>query len=305
MSWVESYAVPFGFTTDTQMAARGFAHINFLTLGFVGIICLVGAIFFVLTKNRENYAGVVGLFMILISFLTYLGLGKRAFAHRWLWHIYLAFFFGLAIYQIGGVVIKRWNTLFSAGIGVIMLLTMAVPIYGGTKGTIMDPYNWDALTWVKQSTPENATIHYFYVGSLEQSPTTYNAQRLARIVVYQDYFSGLKDSYKFGLAYAYDQYICKKGFMSFGYYKYLEKNKSDKCEKAYPGRLVGEVQKETKLCDIEYYYFNKFGRIEGAVQLNMAIRQQLLQNNWIKEIYSNAGVSILKNNEPGRECLAK
>ncbi len=304
LTWVESYAVPFGFTTDTQMAARGFAHINFVTLGIAGVVVLIGfALFIVSKKKTENYAAIISIYMVLISLLTYIGLGKRAFAHRWLWHIYLAVFFGIAIYYLVKFVIKKWNSLSAAGAAIAALLILAVPLYGDVRGTLMDPYNWDALSWVKENTPKNATINYFYVGNLEQSPTTYNTQRLSRIIVYQDYFSEVKDHYKFGLAYAYDQYACKKGPLSFGYYSYLEENSSDTCSKEYPGLLKGEVQKDTKVCDIEYYYFNSFGRIEGAVQLNNAFRQLLLKNSWIQEVYNNQGVSILKNNEPGRDCL--
>lgn len=296
----------FKFTMDNQMTSRGFADITPANLGWIaGLVILAGVIFFIITKKRENYeAASISAFMVLFIgiFLTYFGFGKRSFAHKWLWHIYLAFFFGLGVYHIVKFVIKKWNSALAAGVAAVILIALAAPLYNDVRGSIMDPYNWEALKWVKQNTPENATINYFYIGYLEQSPTTYNSQRIARMVVYPDYFTGLKNSYKFGLAYAYDQYICKLGFMKFGYYKYLEKNETEKCEPKYPGLLQGEVQKETNLCDIEYYYFNSFGSVEGAAQLNMAIRQQLLQNSWIKEVYSNAGVSILKNDELGRAC---
>ncbi len=64
---------------------------------------------------------------------------------------------------------------------------------------------------------------------------------------------------------------------------------------------IGDSEKN--LCSIEYYYFVKFTRESVLAQYNLAIRDVLLKNDWIKEIYFNDMVSILKNNKPGVDCF--
>lgn len=305
-----------GFTTDNKVADKGFADITLANLGsstLIGvalpILIVAGMVLFWLLKNRKGaYPAIIGFFMIIISNLTYIGIGKRAFSHRWFWHFYLAFFLGLAVYHILKFAIRKWDSKYAVATGIILLVIFAQPAYGKTKGTIMDPYNWEGLMWMKANLPQKATVHYFYVGNLIQSPTVYNSERLSYIVDYNKYAQKLQtgaisQNYSFGLTFAFMPLVCPKGAMKFGYYTTYINNASTKCQDYY--YEADYPKEEFSLCEIEYYYFDKEPSSNGLVQYNLAIRNELLKSSHIKEIHSNAAVSILKNEKPGENCLAK
>ncbi len=322
MSWVTGgTGATLSFTTDAGVVGRGFTEITLMTLGqniydgavgtiisiLIRLLIIAGIVFTIIQAKKRNYATATGIFGVVISFLIYVGLEKRAFAHRWLWYIYLSVFLGIGLYTLLNRIVK-WKTTYSVALAIIVLLIFFPAVSGKTKGTIMDSYNWEALQWISNNVEEKAVVHYFYVGNLEQSSTLYFSDRVSRLIVYDYYIDALRTgqihkNYSFGLAYGYVQYVCERGPLSFGYYEYYEKQSNQSCLKEFPGLLKGELQQNTNICDIKYYYFNKAGRIEQLAQYNMAIRDLLLKNSWIKEIYSNPLVSILKNENPGADCL--
>lgn len=322
MSWVTGgTGATLGFTTDAGVVGRGFSEISLMTIGqhiyegglgtlfsiITKFLLVLGVLFLLMKTKNSGYAAAIGLFGVAISFLIYIGLEKRAFAHRWIWYVYLSIFLGAGLYFLLTKIIKLKST-HCVSIATIILLTLLPAVHGNTKGTIMDPYNWEALKWVSNNVEEDATVYYFYVGNLEQSSTLYFSNRVSRLIVYEYYINALEtgriySNYSFGLAYGYTQYICERAPFRFGYYEHYEKQENQRCLNDFPGILKGELQENKKICDIEYYYFNKAGRIEPLIQYNMAIRDELLKNAWIKEVYSNPVVSILKNERPGADCF--
>ncbi len=289
----------------------GSASIFIKDLGILFIIlALIGLIFFMLSK-KKNIAGYLGIYMFIVSYLTFIGLGKRAAAHRYFWHLYLGFFFALAIYQLIKMFWKKFDLKYSFALGIIILILIAQPLYAKTKfgQGIMDPYNWEGLNWVAKNIPNDAYVYYFYSDSLSQAAALYNSKRLAFKISIDDFIEGIKSQkiqrkFRFGLADATAAYLCHLNPLSFGYYRLNPKplNQSFECEKGYKPLEMG-YDLEKDICDLEYLYFNKVASQPAFGQYSQAIISALTKKEWIKEIFSNQVVSILKNDKPGVECL--
>lgn len=289
----------------------GSASIFIKDLGIILIIlAVIGLIFFILSK-KKHITGYFGIYMFIVSYLTFIGLGKRAATHRFFWHLYLGFFFALAIYQLIKLFWKKFDLKYSFALSIVILIILAQPLYAKTKfgQGIMDPYNWEGLNYVANNIPEDAFVYYFYSDGLSQAATLYNSKRLAFKISTDDFIEGIKSqkirrNFGFGLADSYHTYLCPLGFLSLGYYRLNPKplNQSFKCEKGYEP-LKGWYNEEKDICDLEYMYFNKITSQPVLGQYNQAIIDTLTKKEWVEEIFSNEVVSILKNNKPGVECL--
>ena len=204
--------------------------------------------------------------------------------------------------------------IYVFGISIILLFVFAKPIFNETKmgSGAMDPFNWEGLNWVSENTPEDAYIYYFFSNALAHNAPLYSSKRVSFNIktnqFIEDIESGqIKRIYHFGLADSYPTYLCKTGRFSFGYYgNHLKpKNENDyTCKPGYRALELTPLEHTTKdICNIEYYYFNKASNPPALAQYSMAIREVLLENEWIKEIYNNELVSILKNNKVGEDCI--
>jgi len=299
---------------DIEAARGGYPVFNLINLGIIGIIILIGIALFLLSKKKKlAIPASISLYCFLLGNLVYLGMGKRAYAHRLFWIIYLSFFFGFAIYYLSRLFIKKINVAYSFIIAIIILSILSYGIYGKTRvgPGIMNQYEWDALNWVGENLPKDAWVYYFYSDALTHNAPLYNSKRIAFNIRAGSYVEDLqsqqiKKNYKFKLADGYPVYLHKTGMLSFCYLnpELKPKNDSFECLKEYKelGPIPAEdTQKD--LCSIEYYYFAKAAREPALAQYNLAIGNLLLKNDWIEEIYSNPLVSILKNNKPGVDCF--
>ncbi len=331
LTWLTTYFTEdakLGFTTETQIEGKGFADISLQSIGIstqispltiLGLLIVAGiaiSILMITQKKTGLWPAWIAFFMLTISFLTFFGLAKRAFAHRWLWHFYFAFFFGLAIYYALKTVIKNWNPAYSAGLAIIILMIAAAPAYGKAHGSLMDKNNWDALKWASQNTPENSSMHVFDIGRLQQSATLYNSRRVSYIIhpnAYSRAFQAqpqnitrledlrIADTYEFGLASAYSHLLCdRNGFLSYGYYHTYLPSEDPECHNDF--KEPTSPPRDTKLCNMEYYYINTGENSQYAIY-NQALAAKLQKKGWIKKVYSNPSIIILKNERPGDECL--
>ncbi len=331
MTWMMTYLTDakLGLTTDEGIFGKGFSDVSLASIGIdvhismltiVGLLILAGiilTIFLIMNKKKELMPAYIGIFIIAISYLTFLGLAKRAFAHRWLWHFYLAFFFGIATYYAMKKIIANWNPAYSAIIGIVLIIAFAAPSYGKTQGSIMDQYNWEALKWVSQNTPENAQIFVFNMGALQQSSSLYNDRRVNFIVHRNSYLNAfanqneqvsslddikIMDTYEFGLASAYSHLLCSNGgAFNYGYYHTYLPTADPTCHPDFKEPIPPE--RNIKLCSMEYYYITTASGNQAVDAYNQALVQNLVKKQWIKQIYSNPTTKILKNEKPGNDCL--
>ncbi len=298
---------------DFANANGGYPIFNLIHLKYVGFIVIAGFILFIISKKKKTKtAASVSIFCFLLGYLIYLGLGKRAYAHRLFWIMYLSFFVGFAIYYVLRLFIKKSSIAYPFIISIIILIVSASTIQGNTRTGpgVMNQYEWNALKWISQNTPKDAHVFYFYSGMVASNAPLYNSERVALNLHPPSYFEGLragqiKKAYRFSIADGYPMYLHKTGPFSYCYFneELKPKNKTVECIKEQKPLIPAQIEEEDlNICEIEYYYFPKI--TEPAIaQYNMAIRNLLMKNDWFEEIYSNQAVSIIKNNRPGVDCF--
>ncbi len=336
LTWLMTYFedAKLGLTTGSGVFEKGFSDISMIgsILGIseaginiraliIGLFIVAGfliTLLMIFTKKKYDlWPSWIAFFILFISYLTFLGLAKRSFSHRWLWHFYFAFFFGLALYYALKAVIKNWNVALSAGVGIAMVILLALPSFGMTKGSLMDQNNWEAMKWASVNLPEDAHVYVFDAGRMQQSSALYNMRRVSFIIhrnAYERAFGAQKPgvssleeiqiipTYEFGLASAYSHLLCDKGAFDYGYYHSYLPSMDAECHDDFQEPKTPE--RETKLCSMEYLYVNTAENGNYAFY-NQALVLQLLKNKWIAKAYSNPGIIILKNSRPGDDCLGK
>ncbi|MBI2574525.1 hypothetical protein HYV82_01430 [Candidatus Woesearchaeota archaeon] len=329
LTWLMTYLedAKLGLTQGTGVAEKGFSDVTLQSMGIgfqINILTLIGllvtagliiSVLLITTKKKTGiWAAWIAFFILGISYLTFLGLAKRAFAHRWLWHFYFAFFFGLAAYYGLKAVIKKWNITHSVAAAAILLILLAMPSYGNTHGSLMDQNNWEAMKWAADNLPESASVHVFDLGRMQQSSALYNMKRTSYIIhrnAYQKAFEaqgeirGLEDikivdTYEFGLASAYSHLLCDRRSFDYGYYHTYLPSTDPECHDEF--KEPTSPPRETKLSSMEYLYINTADNGNTAIY-NNALAQKLIKKEWIRSVYSNPSVTILKNSRPGDECL--
>jgi hypothetical protein len=295
-------------------ALSGLPEMPWASLGIAGVITVIGLVlFFISNKKKTTIPASISLFSFLLGYLIIIGMGKRSYTHRFFWFIYASFFFGFALYYILKK-IKASRLIYVSAITIILIFIISQPIFSQTNrgAGIMDPFNWGGLEWISKNTPEDSHIYYFFSNALAHNAPLYSSKRVSFNIntnkFIEDLQSGqIKRVYQFGLADSYSTYICKKSRFSFGYFRNHLKPKNDsnyKCETNRKKLEYAPIETTTKdICNIEYYYFNKASDPPALAQYNLAIRNILIQNNWITEVYNNQLVSILKNNQIGADCI--
>jgi len=175
---------------DTEL---GNASVYLKDIGIIGVLILVGVVLFLVLKKKD-LAGWIGIFMFIVSYLTFLGLGKRAATHRWFWYFYLAFFFGLAVYQLIKFFYKKFKVTHAAVVSFVLIIVFAYPLLGVSYGSgVMDPYNWRGIQWIADNTPEEARVYYFYADALSHNAALYNTKHLAFNVARSDLVDAIQN----------------------------------------------------------------------------------------------------------------
>ena len=261
------------------------------------IVIVIGMVFALLIKERVNVAVPAGFYMLLIGYGNYFGLSNRAFQTRFFWPVYLAVFFGLALYQLVKFVPKGYRQLSSLAITLILLFAFLNLFYEKQASPgLMDPYHWESLSWVRENTDKNAKVFYFYYDNYYQSALLWTSERLAFLIDRNDYIDGLqkgiiKRDYISTLTSSSDtRFIYKKGLFSFGYHQDEDKL---------------ETRKQRDICSFDYYIFDmlpQFSSIPELTKYNALIRDKFIEKD-MEELFNNQVVSILKNNNPGADCI--
>ena len=293
--------------TDTQLGSTGMTLID---LGWVGFIIAGGAILFILSRKKNSMPAEIAIFLFVMSYLNLIGLGKRAATHRWFWYIYLAFFFGFAVYFALSFIKKEWRTYVVLGASLLLMAGFSYAVYVPSEKQgpgVMDPYNWEAFTWIQKNIPEDAQIFYWYGDALQQGAVLYNTRRVGYKINPEYIGSAVEKKrvervYAFGLADSYAAYLCDATPFSYGYYTVNPKTDNATCTKGSSG-ITPSVPYERDICDNEYHYFNAQSSQSQFSQYGLIVRQALLEGNMSEEIYRNDLVSIIKLKQRGVDCI--
>jgi len=271
--------------------------------GIILIFIVMGIILSLLIIRRMHISLIIGLVMLLVGFTNYIGFDFRAFQVRFFWPIYLSVFFGFALYKLSKLAIKKWNILHSGILSVVLivLLTGLIKIPSvhqyeklSTPG-IMNPYHWEILNWFPKNTDEDAKLYFFYGDIYSQDALLRNSKRLHYQADPEDIIDALNNKEirrnyltEFpgdgggGITY-------RLSFLKFGNYA------KEQPEEFFFGKK--------DICTFDYYIFDKVSRQPVLAQYNLMIASELLQKDFINIVFENEVAVILKNNNPGADCI--
>ena len=228
------------------------------------------------------------LFMLLVGFGNYAGLGLRAFQTRFYWPITLAPLFAFGFYQAIKFVHKKLDVIQSAGIALIITGIVLFYLYIPAPPGAMDKARWDGMAWIAENTPSDAVIYVLYSDVYQQSSSLYNTKRVTRLIDINDLAASVNQQQlrrDFNTALPFDGAVglpYRQG-LGFGFHK---------GEKELGGRY--------DLCSADYFLVDKAST--QVSQINQQIEALLLQHS-VSVAYSSSGVSVLRNENPGGDCL--
>jgi len=278
--------------------------VGFESFGATQFLLYAGILFFFfifLLKEDSEKLKVRGMspvilsaiFLLVMGFTNYIGFGVRAFQTRILWPVYLAILMGLAIYFIPAH-FKKWRFRYAYLISGILLISFFASHLGQLQGGgIITQGVWDGFEWIAENTPEDSRVYHFYDKPMIQSYSLFSSKRLSFMVDINDYTEALinqiiKGDYMSKMSVLKDTKLpYRNSLFSYGYHA----DESDFRDQ------------EINMWDMDYYFFAVSDpNPENALILyNKVVRGFLLNQTWIEEVYLNNEVSILKNNEPGRQ----
>jgi len=279
------------------------------------LIPMVLGMIFSLTKLKKLYVPLILAFAMLISgFLNYAGFDFRAFQIRFFWPIYLSVFLGFGIYITLKFIIKKWNFIYTSAIFIILIVLLTgiikFPILKQTSVQvipsiphtnlvtspgIMNPFHWEAFSWISDNTETDATIYFFYGDVYSQDAVLRNTKRSHHQADPEDFIKALQER-KIKKEYVTETpgdgaggRFYRKSFFQFGSYS----------EIVEPGFGFGP----RNICNFDYLVFDKVSRQEVLAQYNLLIAQELTKKDYIRPVFDNQVVLILKNNNVGADCI--
>ena len=258
---------------------------------FIGFIVLMVSFL----RKKSSYMLAL-LFLFLVGYSNYIGFGTRAFQQRFLWPVYISAFFGIGIYFVLKLIFKKLNILHSSALFLIILVIFLAAYSGKTTaGSMMDPYHWDSFEWIQKNIEKDKAVYFFYQDIINQRALYYaSTQRESYVIEVEDFIEDLKEglvkrNYKMALS--------AEGGPGLPYRISLFKYGTHMPE------VTKKMEKRVDICSMPYIVFDKISKQQQLANYNILIANQLLKNNWIKEVYSNQVVSILKNTKPGEDCI--
>lgn len=266
----------------------------FMAIGFIAALLFL---------KKMHIAVLSGIFMLLSGYTNYIGFGIRAFQPRLLWPIYLSIFFGLGLYMLLKFIPSRFLPLSSLIASIILILAFSnvfsvpeVPTYQKISSPgLMDQMHWGALKWISENTPASSKVYFFYGDVYSQDAMLRNSKRLHAQVVPEDFIAALENrtiKKVYQTEAPADHGAGKPYYKSFLNIALRSREESDYW-------LIKPTQ---DICTFDYHVFDKISRQPVLAQYNLAIANQMLKKN-ASIVFENNAVAILKNNNPGGDCI--
>ncbi|MGV8150736.1 MAG: DUF6541 family protein [Candidatus Woesearchaeota archaeon] len=287
----------FGLITNlrSQMADVAIFMNAFSYFQYFIIIGMIAAIYF-LYRKKNNYEPLIFLLFIFI-FTNIIALGYRSFQMRYFWPIYYGFAVALSIYLIIELLrlvkkfeIKYWQIFIVFAILCVLMTGFFSPV---KSLGLLNKDVWDATIWLSDNTPSETKTLIFY-GDASTQPQfwahskndIYNIDTQSYIQTYQSGILNLtpKSNHLIIL----DAQVPYWDGMTIKTYG--------------PELSKQESNRDMYICNYEYFVFDVRGQVPQFIQLNLAYRNMLIQSG-NSEVYSNAQMSIIKNNNYRENCI--
>ncbi|MBI2662478.1 glycosyltransferase family 39 protein [Candidatus Woesearchaeota archaeon] len=248
--------------------------------------------------------------LIIISNFPLLGMHDRFYQLRYFWPIIFMIFFGLSIYYIINLILrlkpfKNINDNLQNIIYIILTLLfiiLSINLYytpPSPNSLVVNKDMWEGMQWVKNNIPENKTILIVHGDSYQQHGIFLMFGKVIHQIKDEDYYTKLNSGQ------ISKNYTIRKFIHGYDYYKRTGFFTFEPVKLGKPEWEQTRGWEETNLCDFEYYVIDKPSRFPQVINYNAKIRATLLNNKDFTEIFSNGWYSILKNNNPGADCLGK
>lgn len=256
-------------------------------LVIAGLFAGIKKMIFRKTEEFPFAAIAAGLFVLIIGYTNYVGFGIRAWQTRIMWPVYFAVFAGIALFIVARKCLKNWKYAYAACLSVILILSFSYTHQGRLSGSgIIDDDGWNMLMWVKNNTPHDSKVAYFYGLLYSQTFSLWSAERVPYPVILEEYIDAaqsgkVKGNYSIA---AYSEwsnahFAYQKSVLDYGY-----RTSEEVTNLAY-----------IRFDSADYYVFpvSLFSAgNEYVAQYNAAIRDSLL-NAGLKEVYKNGGYSVV------------
>jgi|TARA_Y100000310_G_C20703189_1_gene831997 hypothetical protein len=305
-------AQPYEFTTQPIWEGNpGFYLGGF---GLLLPIILLGIIFS-FPKLKDMHVALIAAFAMLLSgFTNYIGFDVRAFQIRFLWPIYLSVFMGLGIYILLKFLIKKWRFIYTSGIFAILIFAFSgilsfpaltrtdvqiipyIPqLNRDTSTGVMNPIHWEALEWIKDNAEEDAKIYFFYGDIYSQDALLRNTKRFHTQVDNDEFINSLQER-KIKRDYISETPGDSGGNIALrkSFFEFIDITKVKPNEFFFGSRDI---------CSFDYLVFDKVSGQNVLAQYNLLIASELLKKDFIKAVFDNDIVIILKNNNIGVDCI--
>jgi hypothetical protein len=274
--------------------------------GIILLFMLVGFLFsFPTIKKDKHLAFYAALFLLLAGYANYIGWSVRAFAMRFFWPIYLSVFFGFGLYVLVKLFRLKLNVYHAFVVSLIFLVLFIgvinipfIPKYTKIQGSIVDPYHWGAFKWIEENTAPDSKVYFFYGDLYDNDAVLRNTKRVTYLVITNDYIESLnnrtikREYYTEVPADTGGGMIKRTGLFSY---------------ELRVGKDEPYMPKDRDICNFDYYVFDRYTgiqQLQSLISYNSYIRQLFLDAG-MEEVYSNEILSILKNNAPGEDCIAR
>ena len=279
--------------------------------GLLLIPMAIGIIFSIARIKELHVAIIAPVVMLIGSYMNYIGFELRSFQLRFFWPIYLSFFLGFGIYVVFKFAIKRWNLMYASASFIILLALFSgivkfpaltqtdiqtipyIPYLNReTSPGLMNPFHWQSLTWIRDNTPEDATVYFFYGDIYNQDALLRNTKRIHRQVDPEDFVKALQERK------IKKEYVTEfPGDTAGSFYQrpsFFHFTSPD----LPPGFNFGLKN----VCNFDYYVFDKVSRQNVLAQYNLLIANGMLKKG-AEVVFENEAVVILKSNNVGGDCI--
>ena len=276
---------------EFKIAEPEFYSVNLSDFGLIKYAIIIGLIISIFFFKKHFYLFLIGLTFLFFNYAQYIGgiLYSMFQARNMLFPIFICFFFGFLLFFIIKS-LKLKSTLITYGASVLISVLLLTSFYQPIDNPgLMDARHWELYKWLEENTEHDSDLLYTYHESQDQTNVFFFSKRKSFRVSSQNYIDAAKDKVI--------RRLNQGEFLQFIMNKRVPLLKLVSMNKTYPPQDI---------CNFDYVIVDVNSRHpQIGTYLNFynsLLREKLLENSWIIEL--NVGTfSVLKNTEPGKDCL--
>lgn len=304
--WVK--ALPYKFGIEKTSASFPAATVFPKDYGLMALLLMAGVVFALLfaIQKRAEIGNIVqsrlfpllfGIYLLIAGYGTYAGFGLRSFQLRLAWPLFLAPLAGFGAYQTIKFLQQRFfknsNHIIYVAVAIIISTAVIAKYYEEPSTGSVGKGQWDAMKWVSENTPEDATVYVTFSPLYFQTSSLYNTQRRTYFLEQPNYImlvsklaEGSSDARMTPVTIPSDSgpgFPYRTGLLSFD--RHITTTKTSDI---------------IDICSADYYIIDKAFESQIPPQANPRL---LLQNAGLTIELDNSQATVLKNNNKGGDCI--